>query len=50
MVREQANTRSLQLDCAIEPNLSICVADKRRLKQILLNLLANAIHYTQSAQ
>ncbi|MEP0957693.1 HAMP domain-containing sensor histidine kinase [Microcoleus sp. FACHB-1515] len=47
LVREQANARQLQLHCAIEPNLSVCMADKRCLKQILLNLLANAVSYTQ---
>lgn len=47
LVGEQADARHLQLHLMIEPNLNHCVADKRRLKQILLNLLANAINYTE---
>lgn len=46
IVREQAAQKGLELSLVIDPEVSTCVADKRRLVQILLNLLANAIKFT----
>ncbi|MBD2057744.1 response regulator [Oculatella sp. FACHB-28] len=46
MIRELASDRKLQLSLDINPNLTICTADKRRLKQILFNLLSNAVKFT----
>jgi signal transduction histidine kinase len=46
MIQELASDRKLQLSFDIDPNLTICTADKRRLKQILFNLLSNAVKFT----
>ncbi|NEQ28185.1 MAG: hypothetical protein F6K28_56230 [Microcoleus sp. SIO2G3] len=48
LLNEQANARNLQLSLEIEPGLTTCIADQRRLKQILLNLLSNAVNYTEA--
>ncbi|MEO1208730.1 MAG: GAF domain-containing protein [Cyanobacteria bacterium J06638_20] len=47
MFEEAAFSKKLQLNLAIEPNLSFCLADKRRIKQILSNLLSNAVKFTE---
>lgn len=46
LIRQQAINRGLKLELVIETDLITCIADKLRLKQILLNLLANAINFT----
>lgn len=46
MVQEIANDRGLQLALTIDPDIEICIADKRRLRQILFNLLSNAVKFT----
>jgi signal transduction histidine kinase/DNA-binding response OmpR family regulator len=46
MVQEIANDRGLQLVLTIDPEIEICIADKRRLRQILFNLLSNAVKFT----
>ncbi|MBW4600658.1 MAG: response regulator [Calothrix sp. FI2-JRJ7] len=46
-VLESANIKKLQLADNIEAGLETCFADERRLKQMLLNLLTNAIKFTQ---
>ncbi|KAM3098593.1 MHYT domain-containing protein [Phormidesmis sp. 146-35] len=46
IVRDQAAQKGLEFSYTISPNVSTCVADKRRLVQILLNLLSNAIKFT----
>ncbi len=46
IVRDQATQKGLELSYTINPEVSTCVADKRRLVQILLNLLSNAIKFT----
>jgi signal transduction histidine kinase len=48
LIRERAHERQLQLIFAIAPDVSTCVADQRRLKQILFNLLANAVKFTEA--
>lgn len=48
LVREQALQKGLQLILDITPNLTTCVADYRRCKQILVNLLFNAVKFTES--
>jgi signal transduction histidine kinase len=47
IVREQAEQKGLELILEIEPQVSFCIADPRRLKQILVNLLCNGVKFTQ---
>jgi PAS domain S-box-containing protein len=46
ILRESARDQRLRLSLAVDPALAPIVADATRLKQILLNLLANAIKFT----
>lgn len=48
LVQERAFDKGLQLTSDIEPEAKICIADKRRLKQMLINLLSNAVKFTPS--
>ncbi|WP_088890452.1 ATP-binding protein [Leptolyngbya ohadii] len=45
-VQYQAETKGLALDLEIAPDVTVCTADLRRLRQILINLLANAVKFT----
>ncbi|MEH2164110.1 MAG: PAS domain S-box protein [Nostoc sp.] len=45
-VRDRASEKGLQLTCEIDLQENICIADERRIKQMLLNLLINAIKFT----
>ncbi|MEH2346445.1 MAG: ATP-binding protein [Nostoc sp.] len=45
-VRDRAAEKGLQLTCKIDLLENICIADERRIKQMLLNLLTNAIKFT----
>ncbi|MDJ0797052.1 MAG: ATP-binding protein [Calothrix sp. MO_167.B12] len=45
-VRDRALEKGLQLTTKIDTQADICIADDRRLKQMLLNLLTNAIKFT----
>ncbi len=47
-VCDRAHFKGLQLNLDIDQNISACIADERRLKQMLLNLLTNAIKFTQA--
>ncbi len=46
MVREKAQNRRISLTTAIDPKLPQLRADERKLRQILLNLLSNALKFT----
>ncbi|HET7456782.1 MAG TPA: ATP-binding protein [Gemmatimonadaceae bacterium] len=47
LVEPIALTQGLTLDSVIEPALPAVKTDERRLRQILLNLLGNAVRYTE---
>ena len=45
-VSDRAREKDLELTAQIDDRAKICIADERRLKQMLLNLLTNAIKFT----
>ncbi len=49
-VREGAEEKGLELTCSIDQKVEICIADERRIKQMLLNLLTNAIKFTHKGK
>ncbi|WP_460201791.1 PAS domain S-box protein [Scytonema sp. NUACC21] len=49
-VRDRATEKGLQLTVEIDKEADICYADDRRIKQILLNLLTNAIKFTPAGK
>jgi signal transduction histidine kinase/ActR/RegA family two-component response regulator len=46
MVRERASRQGLSLDVVVDPGVDVVVADPLRLKQVILNLLTNAVKFT----
>jgi PAS domain S-box-containing protein len=49
-VRERAEEKGLELTCSIDQKADTCIADERRIKQMLLNLLTNAIKFTSEGK
>ncbi|MGB3654292.1 MAG: hybrid histidine kinase/response regulator HrmK [Rivularia sp. (in: cyanobacteria)] len=48
LVKEKAANKGLQMRLDLDPNVKNMVADPLRLKQILLNLLFNAVKFTKT--
>ena len=46
LVRERAQRRGITLRCAVDERVSTVQADERKVKQVLLNLLSNALKFT----
>lgn len=46
LIQERVSTHGLILEVEVDPNVEFMVVDPRRLKQMLLNLLTNAIKFT----
>lgn len=50
LMQDRASDRGLKLTSRVEPEARSCIADRRCLKQMLLNLLSNAIEFTPAGE
>jgi signal transduction histidine kinase len=50
LIRTQANAKGLRLRAKVAPEARACVVDERALGHILLNLLANAVKFTETGE
>ncbi|WP_250123865.1 ATP-binding protein [Chroococcidiopsis sp. CCMEE 29] len=48
LIQEQARNQGLQLSLVTAAEVTTCIADQRRLQQILFNLLSNAVKFTET--
>jgi signal transduction histidine kinase len=46
LIRERAQRSRLKFSCEVEPDVGTWPADERKFKQVLLNLLTNAVKFT----
>ena len=46
LIRERAHRNRLKFECEVEPGVGKWPADERKFKQVLLNLLTNAVKFT----
>ena len=46
MVQERASRRGVELRTELDPNVDVVEADERKVKQVVLNLLTNAVKFT----
>ena len=46
LIRERATSHGIQLDLQVEAPLDTIVADERKVKQVVVNLLTNAVKFT----